>query len=237
MSRGRSARGYGREVDGEPAHLTVAALLVGALRELCDPEDVPMPHLVELHGRPEEGVFRAAASRLVSPVSSERALGAWILRELGPPGCDGRRPFSDRAIPLLMEALRRENDPWVERSLLRALAFNRAAEALPEFLARVSHADAGVRETVAFHLPSVLGPGPVGHDAAEAFVTLAADPEPDVRYYAVDAVAEDGVDVGDGPRERIRCRAAADSDEQIRDLARKLQKPLREDADHDGSMP
>ena len=210
-------------------HLTVDALLSGALEELRDPEDVPMSHLVELHCRPEERVFEAAAVRLGRPESTERELGAWILRELGRPGDDGRRPFSDRAIPLLMDALRGEKDPRVERALLRALAFNRAWEALPEFLSRTGHPDAGVRETVAFHLPAVLCPGVLGQEVAEAFVMLAGDSEPDVRFYAVYAVAEEGVDVGDGPRGRIRRLAAVDPDEQVRDLARKLVKRFREE--------
>jgi hypothetical protein len=167
----------------------------------------------------------------------ERALGVWILRELGPIGTEGRRPFSDRVVPRLRDLLARESDPRMERLLLQALAFNGAWEALPEFLARVAHPDDGVRETVAFQLPYVVGPAGAGEEVADAVLSLASDPDPDIRYYALHAVVEEGVDIGIERRERLLGLLLDDPDEQVRSLARAGAAPGGQDDPTDDRLP
>lgn len=207
-------------MDGDLAWLSVEALANAARQEVLGDAYAPMPHLVTLHERGDEEVLCAGLDRLDSDDRDERALGVWILRELGPIGADGRRPFGDQVVPRLLALLAQEAEPRMERLLLQALAFNGAREALPAFLARVAHPDDGVRETVAFQLPYVVGPAGAGEEVADAVLALAADADPDIRYYALHAVVEEGLDIGIERHEQLLSPLRDDPDEQVRYLAR-----------------
>jgi hypothetical protein len=212
-----------------PADLPLPVLAAAALHEARhDTGDGPQQHLLELHRRPTEDVLERAMRWSASDDPDERALGVDVLRELGPADEDGRRPFSDRVVPHLVELLRVETDAVVERGLLQALAFNGAREAIGELLGRVDHPDSGIRTTVAFQLPSLIDPDRPGAEVLDALDHLTHDPVPDVRYYALYALVEEsgfrvdpvrGLDAArrlvDDADLGVRALAAAHSGERI----------------------
>jgi hypothetical protein len=89
-----------------------------------DDADAPLGHLVELHNRPNDETVATALRLTRSADPDERALGILILRELGPYDPDGRRPYSDVAIPHLLDILPEAPTVAQECHVLRALAFN-----------------------------------------------------------------------------------------------------------------
>lgn len=203
----------------DPGRMSTDDLVAAALAEVRD-DDGPARYLVELQNRPTEEVLELALRLSRSEEPDEWALGVEVLRELGECGSGGRRPFSDRVVPHLLELLRAETVPRRERALLQALAFNGALEARREFTARAVHADPGVRETVAFQLPYVVGRAAGEPDVADAVDLLCHDAEADVRYYALFAVTEEGLRIDPARRARILADLADDPDDQVRDLAR-----------------
>lgn len=205
-----------------PADLPLAAVVAAALEEVRhDTGDVPLPRLLELHGRPTTDVLDLALRWSTSDDADERALGVGVLRELGPADETGRRPFSDTVVPHLLSLLRHTNEPAEERALLQALAFNGAREALPQFLDRVEHADDGVRTTVAFQLPALTDPDHPSTEVLDALERLARDPDADVRYYALYALTEqEGFGVEPARALRAARRLVEDPDDLVRDLAR-----------------
>lgn len=204
------------------SELSLGTLVAAALEEARDDTaDAPLPYLLELHRRPTEDVLDLALRALGSDDPDEYALGVSILRELGPADEAGRRPFSDRVVPHLLVQLDAASDPATERSLLQALVFNGASEALGRFLDRVDHPDDGVRTTVAFHLPGLTTPDRPTTEVLDALEHLARDADPDARYYALYAlVAENGFDIDPERGLGAARRLVDDPDDGVRDLAR-----------------
>lgn len=202
--------------------LPLATLVAAALEEARqDTGDAPTLHLLELHGRPTEDVLDLALRSTASADPDQRALGISILRELGPADETGRRPFSDRVVPHLLALLDATSHPATERSLLQALAFNGAHEALEQFLRRVDHPDDGVRVTVAFQLPGLTDPDRPSAEVLDALEHLTHDADADVRFYALYAlVAEDGFGVDPARALRAARHLVGDPDDIVRDLAR-----------------
>lgn len=202
--------------------LPLATLVAAALEEARQSTgDAPPPYLLELQRRATEDVLDLALRSTAGADPDERALGISILRELGPADATGRRPFSDRVVPHLLALLDATSDPATERSLLQALSFNGAREALQEFLRRVDHPDDGARETVAFQLPGLTHPDRPSAAVLDALEHLTHDADADVRFYALYAlVAEDGFGVDPARALRAARHLVDDPDDVVRDLAR-----------------
>lgn len=192
--------------------------------------DSPVPVLVRLQELGSRQVFDAAVDLCRSGDRERRELGVSILRELGPADDEGRRPFGDEAVPLLASMLEHERDPHVERGLLQALAFNGAREALPMFLARLTHRDEGVRTTIAFQLPSLVDPTNPAPVVVAALRTLCADSDPDVRYYALHALLEEGLGIDDAVAQAVAQSRVEDADPQVRSMAQEFLRPPRDGA-------
>lgn len=199
--------------------LSTAELLAGALREVPedDPYD-PAPHLVALHKRPTREVFDAAVRLVASDNPAERELGVRILRELGDYDDAGRRPFSDQAIPLLIERLDHEDDPRVLAWTISALGYNAAREALGDVLRFVDHPHWRVRFHVAAALPSLVEAELIEPEAAEALRLLCRDEDADTRYYALVALIEEVSGVDAELITQTLTGLRDDPDEQIREL-------------------
>lgn len=215
---GVGARG-GDEV-GSLSDMPLESLLSAALDERRrDAGDAPRPVLVELHRRATDDVLARALGWSTSDDADERGLAVEVLRELGPADRTGRRPFSDRTIPRLLVMLRAAGDAGAERSILQALAFNGATEALDEFIVRVDHSDVGVRTTIAFQLPSVLVPDAPEPRAVDALLRLTSDVDADVRFYALHALLVEGIAVDPALALDAARRRVDDPDSQVRALA------------------
>jgi HEAT repeat protein len=195
-------------------------LFAAALADLTSEDpDRPSLALLELHRRGTPQIHDVALRLTRSPDDRERELGIMVLRELGPWQPDGRREFSATVIPRLLDLLATEEDPFFERLLLQALAFQGAREALVEFTARVRHPDTGVRRSVAFQLPSVIDQDDVDPAAAEALEVLTRDVDADTRYYALHALVAEGLNLDRPWVEGIATRLVQDPDRKIRHLA------------------
>ncbi|WP_273653791.1 HEAT repeat domain-containing protein [Cellulomonas fimi] len=207
---------------GSSSDVPIESAFAAALDERRrNTDEGPLPHLLELQRRATEEVFVFALRWTTSKDPEERELGIDVVRELGPADTDGRRPFSDRAIPHLLAMLRAEDDPVIERRLLQAVAFNGATEALGEFLDRADHPDDGVRRTIAFLLPGLTDADAPDPDALDALARLTRDVDADVRYYSLYAlVAEEGFTVDVTRAVGAARRLVDDPDPQVRDLAR-----------------
>lgn len=194
-----------------------AVLLRLARREIEDDDpDTPPAALIALHRRPTRELFELAAALTGDPDATNRELGLCILRELGDPGPDGRRPFSAETVPLLRSRLRDEPDPGVLRWIVSALGYHGAREALPEVLVLAGHHDDRVRFHVAAALPALVDPAGVEPPAVAALRRLCHDDDPDIRYYALYAATREvtGMDT-----EALAAGFANDPDASIRELA------------------
>ncbi|GAA1234885.1 HEAT repeat domain-containing protein [Oryzihumus leptocrescens] len=205
-------------------HKDLQDLVASALAELRqESADSPVPNIVSLQSLGSREVFDEASRLCDADDSLQRELGVRILRELGPQDSEGRRTYSDEAIPLLLEMLKNEIDPGMTRRILQALAFNSAREAISEFTTRANHPDPGVRETIAFQLPSLSTPATLGL-VADTVKAMTQDLDPDVRYYALYALfePEEGLGLDDQERHQLAKQFLRDPDRQIQTYARKI---------------
>jgi HEAT repeat protein len=210
----------------DPGRLPTGLLLRLARREVEDDGDAPTPSLVELHQRPVRELYEAAAALVEDDDLIRRTLGVRILRELGPPDEDGRRPFSAETVPLLRARLRAEQDPEVLGWIISALGYHAAREALPEVLALATHPDDGVRHAVAFALPGLIHPEPVEPETAAVLIRLAQDDDADVRYYALYGILREVRGMDAVMVARLTRELTNEPDDQIRTMA----------ADHDTAV-
>jgi HEAT repeat protein len=215
------------DLRGDPSKRSTAELLAAARVEIPEGDAVgPVPYLVALQERPTEDVFGAAVRLLSHDERDARELGARILRELGPYDRNGRRPFTARAVPLLVERLGRESDPRVLGWVISALGYNGAREALGTVLPFAAHPHWRVRFHVAAALPSLVSPRGIEPAALTALRGLCHDHDADTRFYALYALVEEvtGVDA------EALCETIADflddPDEQVRALARRQHQAL-----------
>jgi HEAT repeat protein len=205
-----------RHVHNGRVELHPDALFLAARAEIATGDG--SGNLVALHARPTREVFATAARLLHGADPLDRELGARVLRELGPPGRDGRRPFAAEAIPLLVARLHAEPEPGVLRWVISALDHNAAREALPAVLPFASHADDEIRFGVAAALPGLVDPDEPEPGALAALRALCLDADADTRWYALYALVEEGLGGADNGLLRLLLE---DPDELVRDLARK----------------
>lgn len=215
-----------QDVPTELAQMSTAELFAAARTEVPedDPDD-PVPHLVALHERPTHEVFGTAAHLLSGDDPATRELGARVLRELGPYDDAGRRPFTDKAVPLLVDRLNQESEPRVLGWVISALGYNGAREALWEVLRFAEHPHWRVRFHVAAALPSLMDPERIEPGALDALQQLCRDDEADIRFHALYALIEEAAGVDEERITRLATDLLNDPDEQVRRLAR---------AHHDG---
>jgi HEAT repeat protein len=201
--------------------LSSAELFAGARIDIAgDDPDSPVPYLVALHERPTEEVFDIAVELLCGDDFADRELGALVLRELGPSDDVGRRPFTARAVPALVDRLSQESDPRVLGWVISALEYNGAREALQWVLPFADHPSWRVRFQVAAALPSLVDPECIEADALAVLQRLCRDDDAETRFYALYALAEEVVGVEAEQLSRSITDRLDDPDEQIREFAR-----------------
>lgn len=210
-----------RSLKSELSRLPIAELFAGARTEIAEADlHDPVPYLVALHERPTEEVFHRAVVLLSDLDPEARELGAMVLRELGALDEAGRRPFSDRAVPVLLDRIRQERDPRVLGWVISALKFNGAQEALTAVLSCAQHPHWRVRFHVAAAISWLVDPEHIEADALRALLLLCRDEYADTRYYALVALVEEvsGIDA-DSVCPTIN-DLLEDPDEQVREVAR-----------------
>ncbi|MEX2120604.1 MAG: HEAT repeat domain-containing protein [Pirellulales bacterium] len=170
--------------NGSPACLhpkddprTVDELIFAALSETD--EDIAWDAVCALQYRGTLEVLRRAAGLCRSSCPHERRLGADMLGQLGVP----ERTFPEYCVNILINALSRERDQNVLRSIL--VAFSHLSD--PRLIIPASrfrrHADPDVREAVAL----ALG-GYEDSVAVETLIELSRDSDPRVRDWATFAL-------------------------------------------------
>ncbi|MGW6709180.1 HEAT repeat domain-containing protein [Streptomyces sp. NPDC054956] len=176
-------------IDESGVDLTTDELFAGALVEVGEDDDErATPCLIALTGRPTREVFDRAARLLACDGYLERELGARILRELGPYDAEGRRPFAEETIGVLMAEMVDEPDPWVLGWMISALGYHRARQALDLVLGHQEHPAQPIRFAVAAALPSLADPERTEPGVVEALLRLAVDEDGAVRWYALYAL-------------------------------------------------
>ena len=164
-----------------------AELLIARALAFTDVDDhARTENLAALHTLGGERAFTKALELLASESTPERTLGADILGQLGSPV---GRPFLEQTLATLLDLCAREQVPDVLSAAVTAFGHLADDRALPCVLRFVGHEDPGLRQSVAFALPSLIDerkptPTPTHQQAIEALATLTADPDDDVRDWA-----------------------------------------------------
>lgn len=202
------------------AGMPTGDLFAGAFVEVRDGEpDTPVPFLVALHDCPTREVFDTAAALLTDPDPLRRELGTHVLRELGRTNDNGRRPFSDQAIPLIRLRLDHETDPFVLGWLISALGYNGARESLADVLRFADHPHEFVRCYVAAELPYLVDPDHPDPDAVAALQHLSGDTDPEIRYYAHYALVKELPGLDPEQISRAISEWLTDPDDDVRAVA------------------
>ncbi|MER5727182.1 hypothetical protein ABT084_02300 [Streptomyces sp. NPDC002138] len=220
------------EEAGAVTGLDLDELFAGALAEVeADDDDAPVPCLVALHERPTREVFERAARLLAHDEPAERALGAQVLRELGRPDDDGRRPFTTETVAVVLAELPSEPDPWVLGWMISVLGYHGAVETLDLVLGHRSHAAQPVRFAVAAALPCLADFDRTQGAVIEALLALAEDTDAHVRWYAQFALFHETDGVTDGDRVAWATALTTRADPERREELRHLGTTLDDDAD------
>ncbi|MFJ9343149.1 hypothetical protein ACIRP0_28235 [Streptomyces sp. NPDC101733] len=169
------------------------------MREIgsADTDDGPSPCLDAPHRRPTRYVFERAVSLPACEEPEERELGARILRELGPPDAEGRRPFAGETIDAVVVELPSEPDPGVLGWMISVLGHHGATATLDLVLDHRAHPARAVRFAVAAALPCPADPDRTRQRVVEALLRLAEDEDGAVRWYALCALFHETVAVTD----------------------------------------
>ncbi|MFD0523353.1 HEAT repeat domain-containing protein [Paractinoplanes durhamensis] len=154
---------------------------------------------------------RGAGSARARPAPPARARRAATARR--PP------PVQRRGDPLLRRRLREEDDPEVLRTVISALGYNGAREALPDVLDLAAHPHDWVRFAVAAALPSLVDPAGVEPAAADALLALSADDDAETRYYAFYAILLEVAGMDPTAVGLLATRLGNDPDAYIRSMA------------------
>jgi HEAT repeat protein len=154
-------------------------LLASAREEWADGEDEWQPHVSALAARASREVLDAMVALTADADPLNRELAAFVIGQLG----WGERPFAAEQEAALAALAEREEDPEVLAAV--ACAFGHLGERAGQawLLAQREHADADVRESVAFALA-----GRNGNEVLEALIELSADAAPGVRDWATFAL-------------------------------------------------
>ncbi|MBT2471306.1 HEAT repeat domain-containing protein [Streptomyces sp. ISL-66] len=189
-------------------------------------DDGPLPSLLALHGRPTREVFDRAARLLACDDPVERELGARVLRELGPYGTEGRRPFTAETIDVVLAEMADEPDPEVLGWMISVLGYHHARRALDLVLDHQAHAEQPVRFAVAAALPGMADPDRTQARVVDALLRLAGDDHDAVRWYALYALFNETAGITDERKRlwaaRLRGRADAQRREELAQLATTL---------------
>ena len=206
--------------DLDTAVMSVGELFVAALTEVeHDDGEQPLPYLVALHERGSREVFETAAALLDSSDELRRELGVRVLRELGPVGVDGRRPYRAETVALLQSRLPAEAAAMVLRWVISALGYHTASQALDEVLAFASHPHPAVRFHVAAALPALVDPRRTQDTAVAVLQRLCRDCDADTRWYAFYALSQETTGVAVQQVTAVANALTDDPDSQVRDLA------------------
>lgn len=227
---GRWERGNGVGFSGVDG--TTDELFAGALAEVgADDEERSVPFLVALHNRPTREVFDRAAALLSREDPVERELGARILRELGPYGTEGRRPFTSETIGVVLAEIGDEPDPGVLGWMISALGYHSAHQALDLVLDHQGHPAQPVRFAVAAALPALADPELTEQRVVEALLRLAEDDNDSVRWYALYALFNEMAGIPDEHRRLWATHLIGQADAQRREEMSRIATTLADEAD------
>lgn len=166
---------------------SVDALIDRALTAVDD--DARAERVAALHILGGTRVYARARALFESASVRERALGVDILGQLGAP--EGR-PFLEETLVALRELCAREQDPDVRSAVVAAFGHLGDGRALQDVLRFTGNENAGLRQSVAFALPSLIDEEDAGKAGAavEALVALTKDPDEEVRDWATFGLAQ-----------------------------------------------
>jgi HEAT repeat protein len=181
-------------------------------------DETPWDAVSKIRNNGSREVFSIAAEWLEDNSALRRARAAAILSQLRLPSeVPTEKPewlFRDEAYPLIVEMLKRENDPMVLDSGIAALGHLYNPAAIPIIVLYAAHSDENVRFSVA----CALGNFPNNPEAVSNLLILTHDDDSDVRDWAVFGLGvqgdADSPEIRDALVERI-----ADGDEDVREEA------------------
>jgi hypothetical protein len=153
-------------------------LVEAAIREWDSSAEWP-PYLAALTWRGDEDVLAAATELLGRDDPRARAVGAYVLGQLGIP----ERTFPERGAEALERHAEREEDPEVLATIASALGNLGAPHGIETLLRLRRHPDARVREGAADALA-----GRDDERVLEALIELTRDSEPGIRDWATFAL-------------------------------------------------
>lgn len=168
---------------------SVDALIDRVLALSAEDDDARAEQVAALHFLGDAQVYAKARALLESASAHERILGADILGQLGAP--EGR-PFLEETLVALRELCAREQDPDVLSAAVVAFGHLGDVRVLRDVLRHTEKENAGLRQSVAFALPSLIDQADADATGAavEALVALTEDPDEDVRDWATFGLAQ-----------------------------------------------
>jgi HEAT repeat protein len=181
-------------------------------------DEVPWAAVSKLRSNGSRQVFNIAAGWLRDNEALKRARGAAILAQLRLPlEVPTQKPvwlFRDESYPLLVEMLKRENDPMVLNSGIAALGHLYNPAGIPTIASYSAHPDENVRFSVA----CALGHFPNDPEAVSRLLILTHDSDSDVRDWAVFGLGVQGDADSPEIRDALMARMT-DDDEDVREEA------------------
>jgi len=181
-------------------------------------DEAPWDAVSKIRSNGSREVFSLAAEWLRDSSALRRARAAAILAQLRSPSeVPTDKPewlFRDETYPLIVEMLKRENDPMVLGSGIAALGHLYNPAAIPIISSYAAHSDEDVRFSVA----CALGHFPNDPEAVSPLLVLTHDDDSDVRDWAVFGLGvqgdADSAEIRDALVERF-----TDDDEDVREEA------------------
>lgn len=150
-------------------------------------------HVATLQIRGGARAYAKARTLLEGESVRERVLGADILGQVGAP--EGR-PFGEETVAALRELCAREQDPDVLSAVVVAFGHLGDCRAAPDVLRHTENGSAGLRQSIAFALPSLIDEQDADATGAvvEGLVALTEDTDEEVRDWATFGLAQLHVD-------------------------------------------
>jgi len=209
---------------------SVDALIDRVLALTAGDDDARVEQVAALHILGDSRVYAKARALLQSASARERILGADILGQLGTPQ---GRPFIEETFVALRELCAREQDPDVLGAVVVAFGHLADGRALRDVLRYSENENAGLRQSVAFALPSLIDEKDEGAAGAAvvALVTLTGDAEEEVRDWATFGLAQlqaDSTQVRDALVRRLADESPDVAGEALVGLARRGDRRGRE---------
>jgi len=181
-------------------------------------DEAPWDAVSKLRNNGSRETFEIAARWLQDGEPLKRARAAAILAQLSlpteVPTTEPKWLFREEAFPLIVDMVKREDDPMVLESGISALGHLFNSAAIPIIAAYKDHSDDDVRFSVA----CALGHFPNDPESVATLLTLTRDDDSDVRDWAVFGLGVQG-DV-DSPKIReALLERLTDTDEDVREEA------------------